>query len=70
MVTLQFLADTKDASTLATEKAVETYVTGYAVAKTAIVTDGNVATTVAAASDAKVASEKAFVDAMTWKTTA
>ncbi len=64
------MKDTKDASTLATEKAVETYVTGYAVAKTAIVTDGNVATTVAAASDAKVASEKAFVDAMTWKTTA
>lgn len=61
---------TKDASTLATEKAVETYVTGYAVAKTAIVTNGKVAATVAAASDAKVASEKAFVDAMTWKTTA
>lgn len=64
------MKDTKDASTLATEKAVETYVTDYAVAKTAIVTNGNVATTVAAASDAKVASEKAFVDAMTWKTTA
>ena len=61
---------TKDASTLATEKAVETYVTGYAVAKTAIVANGKVAATVAAASDAKVASEKAFVDAMTWKTTA
>ena len=64
------MKDTKDASTLATEKAVETYVTDYAVAKTAIVTNGNVAATVAAASDAKVASEKAFVDAMTWKTTA
>lgn len=60
---------TKDASTLATEKAVETYVTGYAVAKTAIVANGSVAATVAGASDAKVASEKAFVDAMTWKTT-
>ena len=43
--------------------------TGYAVAKTSIVTNGNVAATVAAASDEKVASEKAFVDAMTWKTT-
>ena len=61
---------TTDASTLATEKAVETYVTGYAVAKTSIVTNGNVATTTAAASDAKVASEKAFVDALTWKTNA
>ena len=63
------LKDTTDAATLATEKAVETYVTGYAVAKTSIVTNGNVAATVTAASDEKVASEKAFVDAMTWKTT-
>lgn len=60
---------TTDAATLATEKGVETYVTGYAVAKTSVVADGAMATTVAAASDEKVPSEKALVDAMTWKTT-
>lgn len=63
------LAETTDAATLATEKAVETYVTGYAVAKTSVVADGAMATTVTAASDEKVPSEKALVDALTWKTT-
>ena len=64
------LAETTDAATLATEKAVEGYVTGYAVAKDNVVAQGAMATTVAAASDEKVASEKAVVDALTWKTTA
>ena len=63
------LAATPTASVVATEKAVKTYVDGYAVAKTSVVADGSVAETVAAASDDKVASEKAFVNAMTWKTT-
>ena len=62
-------ATTPNAATVATEAGVSTYVKNYAVAKTAIVANGNVAATVAAASDSKVASEKAFVDAMTWKTT-
>ena len=61
--------DTPDAATLATEKGVTTYVDGYAVAKTSVVASGNMATTVAAASDEKVTSEKAVVEAMTWKTT-
>ena len=60
---------TPNATTAATELGVTNYVTGYAVAKSAIVADGKVAATVTAASDSKVASEKAFVDAMTWKTT-
>ena len=60
---------TPNAATAATELGVTTYVTDYAVAKSAIVADGKVAATVTAASDSKVASEKAFVDAMTWKTT-
>ena len=64
------LAETTDAATLATEKAVEGYVTGYAVAKENVVAQGAMATTVAAASDEKVTSEKAVVDALTWKTTA
>lgn len=63
------LADAPDAATLATEKAVTDYVTGYAVAKTDVVAAGSMATAVAAASDTKVASEKAIVDALTWKTT-
>lgn len=63
------LADTPDAATLATEKAVTDYVAGYAVAKTDVVAAGSMAATVAAASDTKVASEKAIVDALTWKTT-
>lgn len=60
---------TPDAATLATEKGVVTYVTGYAVAKDDVVAAGSMATTVAAASDEKVTSEKAIVDALTWKTT-
>ena len=58
-----------DAATLATEKAVVDHVAGYAVAKTNVVAAGAMATTVAAASDEKVTSEKAIVEAMTWKTT-
>ena len=60
---------TPNAATLATEKGVADYVAGYAVAKTSVVAAGNMAATVAAASNDKVASEKAIVDAMTWKTT-
>lgn len=60
---------TSDAATLATEKGVVTYVTGYAVAKDDVVAAGSMATTVATASDEKVTSEKAIVDALTWKTT-
>ena len=63
------LAETPDAATAATEAAVVDYVEGYAVAKTDVVAAGSMATTVAAASDTKVTSEKAVVDAMTWKTT-
>lgn len=55
--------------TIATEKGVTNYVEGYAVAKTNVVASGAMATTVAAASDEKVTSEKAIVDMMTWKTT-
>lgn len=63
------LASNPDAATAATEAAVVDYVEGYAVAKTDVVAAGSMATTVAAASDTKVTSEKAVVDAMTWKTT-
>ena len=63
------LAETPDAATAATEAAVVDYVEGYSVAKTDVVAAGNMATTVAAASDTKVTSEKAVVEAMTWKTT-
>lgn len=63
------LAETPDAATAATEAAVVGYVEGYAVAKTDVVAAGNMAATVAAASDTKVTSEKAVVEAMTWKTT-
>lgn len=56
---------TPNVTTLATEKGVA----AYAVALTNVVADGDMATTVDAASDAKVTSEKAVVDAMTWKTT-
>lgn len=54
---------------LATEAGVAAYVNSNTVAKTSIVKDGSVAATVATASDDKVVSEKAFVNAMTWKTT-
>ena len=60
---------TPDAATLATEQGTTTYVQGYAVPKTDVVAAGAMATSVAAASDTKVTSEKAVVDALTWKTT-
>lgn len=63
------LAESPDAATAATEAAVVGYVEDYAVAKTDVVAAGAMATTVAAASDTKVTSEKAVVEAMTWKTT-
>lgn len=62
------LAANPDAATLATEAAVKAKVEGYAVAKTSVVANGSMATSVAAASDEKVTSEKAVVDALTWKT--
>jgi hypothetical protein len=65
----QALAEAPDADTVATEKAVHDYVVSYSVAKTSVVTMGNVAGSAAAASDEKVVSEKAIVDALTWKTT-
>lgn len=55
--------------TIATEKGVTNYVEGYSVAKANVVASGNMSTTVAAASNDKVISEKAIVDAMTWKIT-
>ena len=63
------LADAPDAATVATEAAVVAKVEGYAVAKTSVVAQGNMAASVAAASNEKVTSEKAVVDALTWKTT-
>ena len=63
------LAENADAATLATEKAVKDHVAGYAVAKVNVVAAGAMATTTTAASDEKVTSEKAVVDAMSWKTT-
>ena len=62
------LAESADAGTVATEAAVKTYVGGYAVAKTSVVAAGNLGT-IMTASDEKVASEKALVDSLTWKTT-
>lgn len=61
-------AATPNASTVATELGVVNYVTANAIAKSSIVADGNMATTVANASDTKVASEKAIVSAMSWQT--
>lgn len=63
------LSDTPNAATAATEVAVVDYVEDYAVAKVDVVAAGSMATSVAAASDTKVTSEKAVVDAMSWKTT-
>lgn len=64
------LAATPDAATIATEKAVQTYVGNYSVAKSDVVTSTTFAAqTAAGVSDTKVASEKAVFDAMTWKTT-
>lgn len=59
---------TGGANVLATEKGAQTYVQGYAVAKTDIVGSAEFAAQADAASDAKVTSEKAVVDALTWKT--
>ena len=59
---------TGDATVLATEKGAQTYVQGYAVAKTDIVGSAEFAAQADAASDEKVTSEKAVVDALTWKT--
>lgn len=63
------LAADPNGSTVATEAAVVAYTTGYAVAKTSVVAAGDMSATVAAASNEKVASEKAVVDCLTWKTT-
>ena len=60
---------TPNAATVATELGTATYVQNYAVAKVDVVAAGNMAANVAAASDTKVTSEKAVVDALTWKTT-
>jgi hypothetical protein len=63
------MAASPNAATLATEAAVNTYVTGYAVAKASVVANGSMNTTVAAASDELVPSEKALVAAISWNTT-
>lgn len=66
------LAETPAGDTLATEAGVAAHVSAEAaklVPKTNIVTAGNISATAAAASDEKVISEKAIVDALTWKTT-
>lgn len=60
---------TNDANTLATEAGVVAKISDVAVAKTAIVAMGAMADQVATASNEKVISEKALVDALTWKTT-
>lgn len=63
-------AATPNAATLATEKAVQTYVSDYAVAKTNVVNSSSFAAqTASGVSDAKVASEKAVFEAMSWKAT-
>lgn len=59
---------TGGSSVLATEKGAQAYVQGYAVAKTDIVGSAEFAAQADAASDTKVTSEKAVVDALTWKT--
>lgn len=63
------LSATPNAATLATEAAVNTHVVNYAVAKTDIVANGSMATTVAEASDTLVPSEAALVNAISWITT-
>lgn len=63
------LAASPNAATLATEAAVNTFVTGYSVAKSSVVANGDMQTTVAAASDDLVPSEKALVAAISWNTT-
>lgn len=59
---------TGGATVLATEAGAQAYVQGYAVAKTDIVGSAEFAAQADAASDEKVTSEKAVVDALTWKT--
>lgn len=59
---------TGGATVLATEKGAQAYVQGYAVAKTNIVGSAEFAAQADAASDSKVTSEKAVVDALSWKT--
>ncbi len=62
-------ADAPNENTVATEKGTVAYVAGYAVAKTNVVNSAAFAAqTVAGASDEKVTSEKAIIDALTWKT--
>lgn len=63
------MSATPNAATVATEAAVNTFVTGYAVAKTSVVANGAMSTTIAEASDELVPSEKALVGAMSWITT-
>lgn len=63
------MSATPNAATVATEAAVNTFVTGYAVAKTDIVANGSLSATVAEASDTLVPSEAALVGAMSWITT-
>ena len=62
--------DTMDGSAtkLATEAGAQAYVQSYAVSKANIVNSADFAAQVDAASDENVVSEKAVVDAMTWKT--
>jgi hypothetical protein len=59
---------TGGATILATEAGAQAYVQGYAVAKVDIVGSAEFAAQADAASDVKVTSEKAVVDALTWKT--
>lgn len=61
--------DEPSSATLATEAGVVDYVGKTAVSKTDVIKAGAMTATVAAASDTKVVSEKAIVDALTWKTT-
>lgn len=63
-------AGSPDTATVATEKGTVAHVAGYAVAKANVVNSAAFAAQNAAgASDDKVTSEKAIVDALTWKTT-
>lgn len=64
---LERFKDAPDNITLATEKGVTTYVEDNLIIKSNVVVAGNMAESVSGASDDKVISEKAIVDAMTWK---
>ena len=61
------LNEVPNENTLATEAAVSA-ITGTLIAKTSIVASGAIAEDTNSASDEKVISEKALVDALTWKT--